>query len=201
VTRAIPIGLVAAAVTAVLVAAGGGGAASSAPPLPRGPLGTEEITGMGVPQQAGRPFSIGLPVVYNRGDRPATIERISLVEQSAEIDVLETHVAGVDRDTLLTAFTYRWPEPGAYTDLHPPRGYVVPPQARRKGRRGVELVFVMKVDAPGTYQFAGAQVDYRMGDRRYRTVLWEGARICAVDALPEDVEPSCDPVDLRDKSY
>jgi hypothetical protein len=41
--------------------------------LPRGPLGTDDITGMGAPQQVGREFSIGLPVVYNRGDEPAKL--------------------------------------------------------------------------------------------------------------------------------
>jgi hypothetical protein len=203
VTRAAPFALLAAAATAaVLVAAGGGAAAPpAAPPPPTGPLGTDEVTGMGVPQQVGRPFSIGLPVVYNRGDRPATIERIALVEKSPGIELLETHVNGIRRNTLLTAFTYRWPERGAYTDLHSPRGYVVPPQRRRKGRRGVELVFVLRVDAPGAHQFAGARVDYRIGSRRYRTTLWEGARICAVPQLPERVEPNCDPIDLSAKTY
>jgi hypothetical protein len=190
VTAAVPIALVAAAIA--LIATSGGDVEHTTTPPPRGPLGTDDVTAMGVPQQAGRPFSIGLPVVYNRGDEPATIERISLVEKSPGIEVLETHVAGTRRKTLLTAFTYRWPERGAYSDLHPPSGYVVPPD----GRRGVELVFVLRADQPGAHQFAGAQVDYRIGARRYRTTLWEGARICAVRTLPRTVEPNCEPADL-----
>jgi hypothetical protein len=200
--RAVSAALVAAAATAVLVAAGGGNdAATATPPPPRGPLGTDDVTAMGVPQQAGRPFSIGLPVVYNRGSEPATIERVLLVAKSPGLDLLETHVAGTRRDAMLTAFTYRWPEEGAYSDLHPPRGYVVPPQTARRGRRGVELVFVLRADRTGAHQFAGARVDYRIGARRYRTTLWEGARICAVAVLPEWVEPNCDPVDLTGKTY
>ena len=76
-----------------------------------------------------------------------------------------------------------------------------PPHTSRKGRRGVELVFVLRADRPGAHQFSGARVDYRIGGRRYRTTLWEGARICAVAKLPERVEPDCDPVDLRGKTY
>ena len=199
--RAVPAALLAAGAAAALVAAGGGEAGNASPPLPRGPLGTDDVTAMGVPQQAGRPFSIGLPVVYNRGSEPAAIERISLVEPSRGLELLEAHVAGVRRTRLLTAFTYRWPERGAYSDLHAPRGYVVPPQASRRGRRGVELVFVLRAERPGAHQFAGARVEYRIGARRYRTTLWEGARICAVDRLPERVEPDCDPVDLTGRTY
>ena len=200
-TRRAPLALLAAAATAavLVVAAGDAAPTPASPPPPTGPLGTDDVTAMGVPQQAGRPFSIGLPVVYNRGDRPATIDRISLVEKSPGIELLETHVNGIRRKTLLTAFTYRWPERGAYSDLHDPRGYVVPPQSRRKGRRGVELVFVLRTKQPGAHQFAGAQVDYRIGTRRYRTTLWEGARICTVPELPERVEPNCDPIDLTAK--
>lgn len=168
---------------------------------PRGPLGTESIVGMGVPQEIGRPFSIGLPVVYNRGDEPATIDRISLVEKSPGIEVLETHVAGVDRDILLNAFTYDWPAPRDYSDLHPPRGYVVPPERSEDGKRGVELVFVLEVDGPGPHRFTGAQVDYSIGADAYRTVLWEGARICGVRTLPKKVEPDCDALDNRAKTY
>jgi len=186
---AVPIALVAAAVALVSTS---GGDEQPTKLLPRGPLGTDNVTAMGVPQQAGRPFSIGLPVVYNRGTRPATIERISLVEKSPGLQLLETHVAGIRRKTLLTAFTYRWPERGAYSDLHSPNGYVVPPETRR----GVELVFVLRADQPGAHQFTGAQVDYRIGARHYRTTLWEGARICAVRTLPRTVEPNCEPADV-----
>jgi hypothetical protein len=194
VTFAVPAALVAAAAIAALVAAGGGGEA--APPAPpQGPLGGDDETAMGVPQQAGRPFSIGLPIVYNDGDRPATIDRISLVDASEGIDVLETHIAGTRRANLMTAFTYSWPERGAYSDMHAPRGYVVPPRTTRKGRRGVELVFVLRVDEPGSHQFAGAQVDYRIGGRSYRATLWDSARVCAVRTLPRHIEPDCEPVE------
>jgi hypothetical protein len=74
--------------------------------------------------------------------------------------------------------TYKWPAPRTYTDLHPVRGYVVPPASAHDGRRGVELVSVLRVDEPGEHQFTGVSVDYRIGGERYRTVLWEGAGIC-----------------------
>jgi hypothetical protein len=48
---------------------------------------------------------------------------------------------------------------------------------------------------------AGAQVDYRIGARRYRTVFWERARICAMRTLPSHVEPDCEPVDLTGRTY
>lgn len=168
--------------------------------LPRGPLGTDDITGMSAPQQVGRPFSIGLPVVYNRGDEPATLEKVSLIEKTPGIEVVEALANGVDRKFLYNAVTYKWPAPRTYTDLHPVRGYVVPPMATPEGDRGVELVFVLRVDAPGEQQFTGVHVDYRIGTTRYRTVLWQGARICAMRELPKD-PPPCKPVDLSGKSY
>jgi hypothetical protein len=155
---------------------------------------------MSAPQVPGKAFSIGLPVVYNRGDKPASLERVSLIGKTPGIEVVQALANGVDRKFLLNAVTDSWPEPRTYTDLHPIRGYVVPPVDAPDAKRGVELVFVLKVDLPGEHTFTGVNVDYRIGAKRYRTVLWEGARICAMRVVTKR-HPPCKPVDLAGKSY
>ena len=155
---------------------------------------------MGVAQQAGKQFSIGLPVVYNRGNRPATLDSVSLVEQTPGLEVVESYANGPERKYLLNATTDSWPAPRIYTDLRPVRGTVVAPRSEREGERGIEFVFVLRVPSVGAEQFKGVQVDYHVGDERHRSVLWEGARICARKRVP-DPPPRCAAVNLDGKDY
>jgi hypothetical protein len=144
-----------------------------------GPLGSDEVVGLGAPQEAGRDFTFGLAVAYNRGDEPAVLERISLVDPTPGLRVIETRVAGPQRRLLYQAGDYRWPSP-EITDLHPVRGFEVAPRDQPDGRRGVELVFRLRVDRPGRYTARGVQIDYRVGDTSHRSRLTTAYRVCAV---------------------
>jgi hypothetical protein len=186
VTRALALVLVLAAA----VSACGGEEPAAAPPPPSGPLADEGGSGLSLPQNTGVAFTFGVPVVVNRGDAPAVLERIALEEPSPGLEVVGTRVAGPARRMRLKASEYRWP-PRDIGDLHAVRGFVVPPASTRDGRRGTELVFGLRAAKPGRYGFGAVTVDYRVGSRRHRDRLATALHVCVGDFGPRWFERPC----------
>jgi hypothetical protein len=173
-TVALLSALVAAALVAVGVAVLGGDDEPSA-----GPLGSDDAQGLGFAQEVGRELTFGLPVAFNRGDKPAVLDRLSLVRVTPGLHLFATRVAGPRRRLLFQANDSRWPSPSV-TDQHPARGYQVAPQARPEGKRGVELLLGLRADKLGRYTAGGVQVDYHVGDTAHRSVLRSALRVCTV---------------------
>jgi hypothetical protein len=170
---ALAAALVAAAAAVVLaVVLVGGDEEPSA-----GPLGSDEVQGLGAPQEAGRTFTFGLPVAYNEGDEPAVLDRISLLDPTPGLEVVGTRVAGADRRLLYQSGDPDWPS-RRITDQHPVNGFEVAPQDTPEGRRGVELVFGLRADRPGRYRTRGVQIDYRVGDTRHRSTMLVALQLC-----------------------
>lgn len=173
--------LAAAALLLIIVLRGDDGE-----PTP-GPLGTDEIQSLGFSQEVRREFTFGLPVAFNRGDEPAVLERIVLVDPTPGLEVVATRVAGPDRRILFKASDEVWPSP-EITDLHPVEGFEVAPQDEPGGDRGVELVFAGRADRPGRYRTHGVQIDYRVGDTEHRSTLNISFRVCVLPGgVPVDV--------------
>jgi hypothetical protein len=168
---AAPLVAGAAAVVLAVVLLAGDGEPSA------GPLGSDEVQGLGAPQEAGRTFTFGLPVAYNEGDEPAELERISLLDPTPGLKVVGTRVAGADRRLLYQSGDPNWPS-RRITDQHPVNGFEVAPQDTPEGRRGVELVFGLRADRPGRYRTEGVQIDYRVGDTRHRSTMLIALRLC-----------------------
>jgi hypothetical protein len=101
-----------------------------------GPLGTDEVQSSGFSHEVGRDFTFGLPVAFNRGDKPAVLERISLIDPTPRLKVIATRVAGPDR-RMFSSQPNRTGPPREITDLHPVRGSEVAPQDKPDGDRGV----------------------------------------------------------------
>jgi hypothetical protein len=160
-----------AAVAAAVVAAGLWIIRGDGEPSP-GPLDSREVSSLGIGRWVGETFGYGLPIVFNRGNEVAVLDRIELVDPPAGLRVLETQVAGTRRRGSL-ASTVGPPE-REIGDLHPVRGHRVPPIGTRDGDRGVELVFTLRADEPGRYAFTRIAVAYRVGSGRANT-----ARSCA----------------------
>jgi hypothetical protein len=72
----------------------------------------------------------------------------------------------------------RWPDPELYTDLHPVAGFVVHPESVEGWERGAELIFALRADEPGRYEFKAVAVDYRVGGNEHRAVLDIGLGVC-----------------------
>jgi hypothetical protein len=172
---------VAAAALALAVVLGG-----DDEPTP-GPLGTDEVQSLGFSHEVGRDFTFGLPVAFNRGDEPAFLERISLIDPTPGLKVIATRVAGPDRRIFYFSADQFWP-PREITDLHPVRGFEVAPQDEPDGDRGVELVFAARADRRGRYRTHGVRIDYRVGDTEHRATLRNVFRVCVLpEGVPVDV--------------
>jgi hypothetical protein len=116
-------------------------------------------------------------VVFNSGDEAAVLTRIEPVDPSPGLQVVHTRIGGSERE--LFAFSSgRWPDPELFTDLHPVPGFVVHPQRVKGWERGVQLIFVLRADDPGRYEFDAVAVEYRVGGREHRAVLEIGLGVC-----------------------
>jgi hypothetical protein len=164
-------GAVVAAVAAWLLVFGGPGGSS------QGPLESYDVSSIGIGRHAGETFGYGLAVAFNRGDEVAVLDRIEIVDPPPGLRVLETQVAGRGRENGLLASTVGPPE-RQISDLHPVRGFRVPPADTPEGEWGAELVFTLKADQPGRYAFTRIAVQYRVGDSEHRAVLRNGLAVC-----------------------
>ncbi len=144
--------------------------------LTPGPLGSEDVSSVGVPQRVGQPVAFGLPQVFNRGDKDAILESISIVGLPAGLELIDARINGPERK-INSAYDFRWPSPD-YTDLRPVKGHRVAPLDSPTGERGAELVFAFRADEPGRYTFKAVQVDYRVGDTRHRVRIRNGLSAC-----------------------
>jgi hypothetical protein len=147
-----------------------------APSTP-GPLASDVAESLGIQRRIGETFTYGLPVVINSGDEPAVLERIEPVDPTPGLRLLHTRIGGSKREFFYFA-SGRWPDPSRFTDLHPVAGFVVHPKDVRGWERGAELIFVMRADAPGRYEFDAVAVEYRVGGREHRAVLEIGLGVC-----------------------
>jgi hypothetical protein len=143
-----------------------------------GPLRTRSTDNVAFGVHAGVPFGWGTAVVWNTGDQPAVLDRVSLLDAGSGLHLVRPLIGGADRKFLFFVQAYRWPNPKAFTDLHPVRGMAVPPQATQAGERGVELVFVLRADRPGRYTASRIAIDYHVGATKQRAVVESGLTVC-----------------------
>jgi hypothetical protein len=154
-----------------------------------GPLRGLDVSRVIVPQPAGKPFVFGLPIVVNTGTETARFERIGVANAPAGIKVLKTFVIGPERRTAI-AYDFHWPSRTHHFDaVAPVRGYRLAPRSAGKARLGVQLVYVIRIDKPGTYAFDAVTVDYGVGGQAHRATIRNGLRACI---FPKGVKPDID---------
>jgi hypothetical protein len=171
--------LAALAVLLALAAAGAGARLllSDAGQPSLGPLTTHTTDSVAFGQPAGVTFAWGVPVVFNPGDEPAVLDRVTLLDATPGLRVLKVDVGGPNRKYLFSGQAYKWPDPENFTDLHPVSGMRVHPADTKPGERGVELVFVMQADEPGQYRATHIAADYHIGDTKHRTTIRSGLNV------------------------
>ena len=64
---------------------------------PPGPLDADLGEWVGIGRPAGSEWGYGFAVVYNQGDQPVVLERISLLDATPGLEVVGTGIAGPDR--------------------------------------------------------------------------------------------------------
>lgn len=164
---------VAAVVAALLLVSGCGGddgAVKAGGPLERPEFRDDTTVSLAAPKtKIGRSVYFGMVVLDNRGSKPATIDRIELVEPSPNARLAGSYAVGADREASATG-SGDWPpppsdfRPGSW---RPALGAVVPPKATPQGRIGIELLLVMDIPRRGRYSFRAVRVEYHVERRRY----------------------------------
>ena len=159
-----------------------------------GPLGvTPDPNGLANHRPLGAPFTYSLPVIWNTSDRPVRVDGVRLIDRSPDLRLVAALVAGPDRPHHVYSGDYRDARKSArYGDLHPLRGYVLPPKGQGGGRRDHELVLVLQADRPGRWGFRGIEIDYSVDGTHYRDIDPSAYDAC--------VSRSFDPHKTRDPS-
>jgi hypothetical protein len=146
-----------------------------------GPLRAEENSQLSGWARPNRNFMFGVPVVRNHGDAPAVLERATFIQPTAGLRIVRTLVAGPRREANYIASSGVFPPTfSPLRDVHPLRGYRVQPRSERSGERGVELVFVLRVERPGRYEMSGVRLDYSVDGTDHRRTLPNSYAACAV---------------------
>lgn len=143
-----------------------------------GPLESPEGSSLGIKRPIGRTFGYGLPIVVNTGDEPAVLDRVAPVGAPPGLELVDTRMAGAERELLRLSASLRWPSE-EFTDIHPTSGFRVEPEDTPAGRRGAEIILVLRATEPGRLVFKAVQVDYRVGDTAHRVILDSGLAVCA----------------------
>jgi hypothetical protein len=116
------------------------------------------------------PYSWGLVVLRNKGDRPAVVQRITLVDQSGSLKVVGLYA--VSEDTPEAVGFAPGFDPGRGRTVE---GLVVPPGAGH----GFQVVFGLEVDTKGVSGFRSVRVEYEVGKTRYAATLDHSVALCA----------------------
>jgi hypothetical protein len=164
------------ALAAALAAAGPLGVGFGGEPSP-GPVESPEGSSIGIERVIDRTFGYGLPIIINTGDETAVIDRVAPVGAPPSLELVDTRIAGPDREFALMAASLRWPSKD-FTDLHPTRGFRLEPASEPAGRRGAEIVFALRGTEVGRLVFKAVQVDYHVGGTRHRVILDSGMAVC-----------------------
>ena len=175
------------ALAAAVTAAERLGVGSSGEPS-AGPLESPEGSSIGIKRPVGRTFGYGLPIVLNTGDETAVLDRVAPVGAPPALKLVDTRIAGAERELLRMSSTLRWPSE-EFTDLHTTSGFRLEPADQPAGRRGAEIVFALQAAEPGRLVFKAVQVDYHVGDTAHRVVLDSGLAVCA---YPPGDRPTAD---------
>jgi hypothetical protein len=159
---------------------------------PPGPLDGDIGEWVGVGRPAGAEWGYGFAVVYNQGDEPAVLERISLVDATPGLEVVGTGIAGADRTygSLAT-----WMElPDDFGPVVPVEGYELAPFDEPEGKRGAELIFRIRTPRAGDYTASAVAVEYTVDGEEHRSELGYRLGVC-VQPPAEFDKPRCDPPD------
>ena len=132
------------------------------------------------PPEPGGRAAAGMAVVTNRGDEPAVVERVSLIEPGRDVRVAMM-LSADHRRSFHGGDENDWPprsdeyEPGS---IRPAEGRSVPPAGSPGADLGLQLLVVVDVPRRRRYTFRGVRVDYRVGDARHWVDVPTAYAIC-----------------------
>jgi hypothetical protein len=147
----------------------------------QGPVGNPHSNLLAFSVPADKPFTYGLAIVWNKGETPAVLESVEMIEATPGFEVVKQKVAGETRKFSISG--ERTYPPRQPRELEPLSGYVLQPEAAGKaGKLGGELILKLRTAGPGIYRFRGLRLTYRVGSERYSAVIPHELRACAISS-------------------
>ena len=131
---------------------------------------------------------MGPLLLRNETDKSIRIERVELVGVDAGLDVIGLMAVEPDGRHPLVGGDRGFPPPGSGGIRHAVRGYELAP-ARSK-RDVVQILFGLRLEAPGRAGARRIAVDYRVGDVRYRAYFDHSMWLCTPRFRKICIDPS-----------
>lgn len=170
----------AAAALAAAAAAGAWLAIRPSRPAP-GPLACPKcgVLGLSFRVDAQDPFTYGLLVLVNSGDRTAVLEEVEPLDADPGLRLVGAVVVPtrVNPWNVTASDHHDFPPRNVADVVEPLRGYRVPPA--RDNADGHEVMLGFEVPGPGRFAFRRLAVDYHVGETRYRAIFRFRLRVCA----------------------
>lgn len=151
---------------------------------------------------AGVPFSIGLPLIGNLGEKDGVVEEVRLVGVTGPLEILglRTRPFPDDSDSLLSFGMHGFP-PTEEPSYDPAKANVVigSPNLTPAGTPEdvLQLIIGVKATAPGIAANRGVEVTYRVGGKRYREVWDDSFALCSPEAAFVGRQDACPPQDFE----
>ncbi|TMR91642.1 hypothetical protein [Nonomuraea basaltis] len=153
----------------------------------RGPLKSAPPTGYALRYDQGAMFTDGWVVLYNFGDAPVTVTRVTAVLDGNGLRQVGARVAGYGRkytmQQTLEGFPPRADELGP---LAPAEGYVLPAEQGRPRKKGHELLIGLRVtQATGRTTRTHVEVAYTYKGRAYTDRWVNTIAVCSPRRGPD----------------
>jgi hypothetical protein len=130
--------------------------------------------------EVGEPVTVGTLVLRNRGDEPATLTKLTLVDKPGSLEVVAIKALRLrDRPEglSLTGIGRGFPPPGTAAALRSLAGTRVDPSRSPAG--GVEVLIGLRPATRGSFAYRSLLLEYRVGLERYATSYAMPFRVCA----------------------
>jgi hypothetical protein len=186
--------LAVAGVTAsvLILTQGGGGDVRVGGPLA---CGSEDCgAGGSIPVDVGKPVTTGYLVLQNRTNRPAVLDRLTLVGRPPQLNVVGVYAVrvGDNRYGGIPGLVRGFPPPGIGPKIRPLAGTIV--SHSRTFKDAVIVLVGLRPTRKGSYAYDGLRLNYHVGKTRYVTSYAYAVRVCA----PYMSVKNCPPAEPRE---
>lgn len=150
-----------------------------------GPLAAIEDHGYGgFHVEVGEPVTDKFDVLLNRGDRPARITSVELIDTPVQLRLVDGLVGErTENQQYEPQFPPKHPALGP---LVPAEGAVLEPEAQGVPLTGYVLVMGLEATEPGKWVRGGYRVNYEVDGRPYKLEVVAEVTVCTDDFLEPD---------------
>jgi len=168
-----------------------------------GPLDGGVGTEQGQPLEVKQPYTWGSVLLLNKGDKPATLERVRLLGVTGSLELLAVHTRPVPDERGQGLYLGDTGFPRTDYPTRPLAEQNVVPVPKTFSPEGtpyerLQIILGVQVREPGVARFEAVEVTYKVGGRRYREVFDDSVYLCApYDAFTGNGD--CPSEEVRDR--